>query len=253
MATMAGRTIAAAARRIATHRLDLAVHGLEHVPTRGPVLIAARHHHHLYDGVALLTAVPRRLHVVVALDWARTRCERAVMEWAVSAARWPALLREDALVATGGTSAFDPREVARYRLAAVRLAVDLLAEGAAVVVFPEGYPDVDPRFTPKTRRGEMLPFRPGFATIRDLVRRRTGGDVPIVPAGLGYEPGPRWRAVLRFGPALPAHAPRGPLVRIAERRVAALSTDPGSGVPLAAVRDDRSVPTAADGDSARHG
>ena len=226
---MAGRTIAAAAARIAARRLDMVVDGLEHVPASGPLLIVARHYHHLYDGVMLLAAVPRRLHIVVALDWARTRRERAVMEWAVGAARWPALLRDDALAAGQQRSAFRRDEVARYRLAAVRLAVRLLAAGAAVLVFPEAYPDVDPRFTPKTRPGEMLPFRPGFAVIRELTRRRTGMKVPIVPAGLAYEPGTRWRAALRFGRALPADAATATLVRIAERRVAALSAPIRSG------------------------
>jgi putative membrane protein len=233
---MAARTIATAAARIAARRLDVAVSGLEHVPITGPVLIVARHYHHLYDGVALLSAVPRRLHVVVALDWARTRPERTVMEWAVHAARWPALLRDDALAAGRQPSAFRRDEAARYRLAAVRLAVELLADGAAVLVFPEGYPDVDPRFTPKTRLGEMMPFRPGFAVIRDLARRRTGADVPIVPAGLAYEPGARWKAALRFGPALPADAATAPLVRLAERRVAALSA-PFRRDPTALERD----------------
>jgi putative membrane protein len=248
---MAGRTIAAGARRIAARRLDLVVHGREHVPARGPILIVARHYHHLYDGVALISAVPRRLHVVVALDWARTRRERAIMEWAVRTARWPALLREDALAATAGASTYGQGEVGRYRLAAVRLAVDLLAEGAALLVFPEGYPDVDPRFTPKTRLGEMLPFRPGFAAIRDLARRRMGTDVPIVPAGLAYEPGPRWRAALRFGPVLPRDASGERLVRLAASSVAALSARPAAdpspavAVDAAAWRRAASPPTAA--------
>ena len=219
---MAGRTIAAAAR-FAARQIDLEVHGLGHVPSSGPVLIVARHAHHLYDGVALLSAVPRRLHLVVALDWARTRAERALLEWVVRMARWPALLRPDAFADGRSPGAFGREEIARHRIAAVRLAVDLLAEGAAVVVFPEGYPEVDPRFTPKTRLGEMLPFRDGFAVIHRLALRRTGVDVPIVPAGLAYEPGARWRAALRFGPALSTRAPREALVRSAESRVAALS------------------------------
>lgn len=224
---MAGRTIAAAARRIAAGSLDVTVEGLAHVPATGPLLIVARHYHHLYDGVALLGAVGRRIHPVVALDWARTRTERAVMEWAVRAARWPALLRDDALAA-GAPSAYSPAEAPAYRLRAIRTAVDLLVDGRAVVVFPEGYPNVDPRFTPKTSADEMLPFRAGFATIRTLAARRARADVPVVPAGLFYEPGRRWRAVLRFGAPLPADATSVQLVRLAERRVAALSVPPGA-------------------------
>jgi putative membrane protein len=213
----AARTISAAAAGIAARRLDVTVHGIEHVPSRGPVLIVARHYHHLYDGVALLGAVPRRLHLVVALDWARTRAERLIMERAVTMARWPALLRDDAPM-----GAFGPEEIPRYRLRAVRNAVELLVEGAAVLVFPEGYPNVDPRYTPKRDPDEILPFRPGFAVIRDLARRRSGIDVPIVPAGFVYAPSTRWRTVLRFGPALP-DLPEAQLVELAERRVARLS------------------------------
>jgi putative membrane protein len=222
----AGRTIAAVAARIAARRLDLEVCGLEHLPATGPVVVVARHRHHLFDGVALLAAARRRLHLVVALDWARTRGERVLMEWAVRAARWPALLRDDALAAV--PSAFRPAEAPAYRLRAIRLAVDLLVAGRALVVFPEAYPNVDPRYTPKLTADEMLPFRPGFATIRSLAARRTGADVPVVPAGLEYEPGPRWRAVLRFGPALPAGGSPGEIAGLAERRVAALSTPPAT-------------------------
>jgi putative membrane protein len=223
---VAGRTIAAVAARIASRRLDLRVEGVEHVPAVGPVLIVARHYHHLYDGVALLAALPRRLHVVVALDWARTRVERAVMEWAVETARWPALLRDDALArisAGGSASAYRPDESQRYRLRAIRTAVDLLVEGAAVVVFPEGYPNVDPRWSPKTGPDAMLPFRPGCATIWRLATKRAGTAVPVVPAGLAYTAGARWRATLRFGAALPLDGMGASFLRLAEHSVAALS------------------------------
>jgi hypothetical protein len=86
-------------------------------------------------------------------------------------------------------------------------------------VFPEGYPNVDPRYTPKIFDGQMLPFRPGAI------------DVPVVPAGLSYEPGLRWTTILRFGAPLPAHSPAAQLVGIAERRVAALSA-PRAAYPV---------------------
>ena len=44
---------------IARPKVKLTVEGLEHVPGSGPVLIAARHFHHLYDGCVLMKAVPR--------------------------------------------------------------------------------------------------------------------------------------------------------------------------------------------------
>jgi 1-acyl-sn-glycerol-3-phosphate acyltransferase len=236
-----GATIRTAARLLAARDLVLTVEGEEHLPPTGPLLIVARHHHHLYDGVALLAAVPRLLHLLVALDWARTGVERAVLEWATRSARWPGLLRQDALEVdasvhpTPRRSAYCVDEVPRYRLRAIREAVALLVEGAALVVFPEGYPNVDPRWTPKRRPDEMLPFRPGFALVARLARQRTGVEVPIVPAGLTYRPGPRWETMLRFGAPLTwgMDTPAGLLAQAAHRRVAALSR------PVSLVSDDR--------------
>ena len=45
------------------------VEGLEHIPRSGPVLLVARHFHWYYDGHVLVRTIPRRLHIIVALDW----------------------------------------------------------------------------------------------------------------------------------------------------------------------------------------
>jgi putative membrane protein len=230
--TMAQRTIRAATRRLARRELDIVAEGVEHVPATGPVVIASRHVHHLYDGVALLDAIRRPLHVLVALDWARGRVERVAMEWATRLARWPALLRADALARgpdgrpRNGGSAFGADEVLRYQLRAIRDAAGLLLEGAALVVFPEGYPNVDPRWTPKRTLDELLPFRGGFASVIAQVWRRHRLEVPIVPVGLEYRPGPRWRVAVRCGAPLamaPATRPEA-MARVVEARVADLSS-----------------------------
>jgi putative membrane protein len=230
--TMAQRTIRAVARRVERRELDVVAEGVEHVPAVGPVVIAPRHVHHLYDGVALLSVVRRPLHVLVALDWARGRAERTVMEWATRAARWPALLRTDALalrpdgVPRNGGSAFGTDEVLGYQRRALRDAARLLLEGAALVVFPEGYPNVDPRWTPKRSFDERLPFRAGFASLVAQVCRRHRLDVPIVPVGLAYRPGPRWHVTVRCGTPFemaPAATPEA-TARAVEARVAALSS-----------------------------
>lgn len=173
--------------------LEIAVSGLEHVPRRGAVVLAARHYHHAYDGVALIEAIPRELHILVALDWARGRWERLVMERATRFARWPVFLRGEALVpGRDGSpppqqgSAYSAFEVQRYRRRGLEEAVALLDEGGALVVFPEGYPNIDPRYTPKTQPSQMLPFRPGFLNIVAISEKRQGGKIPIVPVGLSY-------------------------------------------------------------------
>jgi hypothetical protein len=47
-----------ACRRLAHTGTEFTVEGLEHVPASGPVLIVARHFHHLYDGCILLIIFP---------------------------------------------------------------------------------------------------------------------------------------------------------------------------------------------------
>ena len=57
--------------RYAGH-VEMAATGLEHnLPTDGPVLLVARHYHHLFDGVVLLASMPRPIHILVTLDWAK--------------------------------------------------------------------------------------------------------------------------------------------------------------------------------------
>jgi 1-acyl-sn-glycerol-3-phosphate acyltransferase len=84
-------------RSIVAARIDLRVVGLENVPRRGACMIVARHFHHLYDGAALVAAISRPVHVLVALDWVRGRTGRLGMEALCSLAGWPVVLREDPL------------------------------------------------------------------------------------------------------------------------------------------------------------
>lgn len=185
------------------------VDGLEHVPRAGPVLLAARHYHHLLDGAVLIRYVPRPVHVVVALDWTANANQRRWMERACAWARWPVILRSATAGARGGYAA---SEAARYLRAGLRDAAALLREGRVVAVFPEGYPVVDPaasgaRDAPARVRDQdgFLPFATGFRTIAGLAQRGGASDVAIVPVGFRYEPrGTRWRVTARFGPPLAA-------------------------------------------------
>lgn len=196
-------TVAAA---VARQRLCLSVEGLEHIPPTGPVLIASRHFHHLYDGCALLASIPRPTSIMVGLDWVQDRRIRGLMEWACDTARWPAVLRRDRMGGPGqppqGQSAYRADEVDRYLRRAIRLAASLLRRGRVLVVFPEAYPNVDPVFTPKQHDDDFLPFRDGFARLVRLAQRGGRARVPIVPAGLCYRRGARWQITLRFGPPL---------------------------------------------------
>lgn len=187
-----GKIVAAYCRRALRREADLVVEGLDHLPRTGPVLVAARHVHHALDGCALITTVPRPVHILVALDWTRPGRDRRVMNWACDSLRWPRVLRPDS------PAPVDPAAASRLLRRASRDAVALLREGRLLVVFPEGYPNVDPRPTPKVDLAAFLPFRPGFVRLAALAQRDGTTRVAIVPTGFAYEPGARWRVTLRF-------------------------------------------------------
>lgn len=207
------------------------VEGAEHIPERGPVLIVARHFHHLLDGCALVQAVDRPLHIVVGLDWIEGRLSRRVMELLCRTARWPIVLRPDHPLGPKATSGPGVEARDRERRAVLRTSAretaSLLGEGRGVIVFPEGYPNIDPSFTPKSG-DEFLPFQPGFVRYARIAERAGSGSVPIVPAGFAYTRAPengRWEITLRFGPAIHTHMSGSDLetVEVVERAVRRLS------------------------------
>lgn len=185
---LAGRFIRAACRLL-VRRIDLRVDGREHVPRTGPVVLAARHYHPLWDGCALVAASPRPLHVVVALDWLRQPVGRRLMDLACRAAGWPVVPRPDHPNPVADRSGDAPRAAGVPRLlAATRPSVEYLMAGEALLIFPEGYPNVDPGYTPKADDEDFRPFRPGFARFAALAERG-GAGVPLIPAGLEYRRG----------------------------------------------------------------
>ncbi|HEY6285933.1 MAG TPA: carotenoid biosynthesis protein [Ktedonobacteraceae bacterium] len=193
---------------IARRKVKLVVEGLENVPRTGSVLIAARHFHHLYDGCILMRAVPRRLHVFVALDWVRKRWLRSFMESACSTVDWPIVLRAEQLnknvtrSSETDSKAYSLDEARSYLRHAMKDSIRLLHDGEVLVVFPEAYPDIDPRNTPKGESHAALPFRQGFARLVEMVEKDEHTRVAIVPAGLSYVQNGCWNVTLRFGPAL---------------------------------------------------
>ncbi len=192
------------ARCLAAGKLQSIARGTENLPAQGPALIVARHYHHLFDGLTLFNAVERRFHIMVTMDWVQNRRAKYFMEAINRMARWPMILRSDALERRGNThcSLYSASDVARYRRRALHEAVELLVEGRILVVFPEGYPNIDPTFTPKTEPDQFLPFKPGFLSILRAAEARLGRKIPIVPAGLHYEQGNLWQGYLTFGEAI---------------------------------------------------
>lgn len=202
--------------------------GLENIPQHGPVLLVARHFHHLYDGCLMLQSIPRRLHILVALDWIERPLLRRFMEGFCSAVAWPIILREERLQAAErgeATSAYRLSEGRGYLRRASALVVRLLRQREVLALFPEAYPVIDPHVTVRPQGEAFLPFLSGFARLLELAEKDGKTRVAVIPTGLEYTQEGRWRATMRFGPPLwrADFADTTQFVRAVEQRVHELS------------------------------
>jgi hypothetical protein len=138
--------------------------------------------------------------------------------------RWPVVTRAAYLPGIAAAA----REQTTKRLSvrqAVTASAEVLQSGEILAVFPEGYPNVDPVYTPKLSLTDVLPFLPGFATILDVAQRTCEEPITVVPIGFSYEPGDRWRITMRCGPAVyrnPAES-RASFVTLMQSKVIDLS------------------------------
>lgn len=167
-------TLRVPARAALRRFFGLTVEGLEHLPESGPYIIAANHHNYL-DGVVLGSAVPPPIaFLVMPRVWRATPLH-------------PFLHRHIGSI---------PVDLDRPGPSALRRALDALAAGRVVGIFPEGASSL---------HGHLERGLPGVGLL--ALRSR----VPVVPAGIRgtYEALagrrfylPRRRPfVVRFGPA----------------------------------------------------
>jgi 1-acyl-sn-glycerol-3-phosphate acyltransferase len=203
--------------------------GPEHLPRSGPVLIVARHFHWYYDGHVLVRTIPRRLHIIVALDWLQSRALRLLIEFACSLPDWPIVLRGEEFRKHKEDEpwVYTPVLARHYLRRLMLTAIRLLRSGEMLVMFPEGYANIDPHPTPKHDLDAFLPFRRGFVKLVELAERDGKTRVAIIPTGFSYtrEGDKRWHATVRFGSALfrSDFASTEQLLQAVEERVHALS------------------------------
>ena len=191
-----------------TRRLAITTEGREYYPLDGPVVVAAQHYHHLYDGALLLRLAPRPLHVLAGLDWVIGRWYAPLLFAACRAAGWPVVLRPPRRGQSGGPTMGDRRAQNRRGKAH---ALSLLAAGHDLLVFPEGYPLIDPHGTPKHAERPHLPAQPGFARLALAASERLGRPVPVVPVTFRYSDNLR-AVTVRYHPPLTASPGVSPLL-----------------------------------------
>lgn len=192
MSDMPWRSLRAISRTMVKRNINLRVEGIDCIPNSGPVIIAARHFHHLYDGCALLATIDRPTHVLVAGDWPGNPVTRLLISRACRSAKWPVVLRP------GGPSKMTSADAGNAFRTAAKASRELFQAGCALIVFPEGYPNIDPGYTTKPDETTFLPFERGVVRLASIAAP-AGTLVPIVPAGFSYERSDKWNVTLRFG------------------------------------------------------
>ncbi len=152
------------------------------LPATGPAILAPQHIHHLDDGRALLATVQRPLRFLVALDWVPSRRWRWLMERLCALAGWPVIVRPSEITRPG--IQYSPAESRVRLLSGLREAVARIAAGQLLVVFPEGFPIVDPHLP--DRRQPNQPLRPGAIWLARRAAARAGRPIPVYPVRLRY-------------------------------------------------------------------
>lgn len=224
---------------------SIAVAGLERVPATGPVFLAVNHPNALVDALVVAWAMPRRVRFTAK---ATIFANPLVAAFLHRAGVVP--LRRAHDEQAGGAPEADRNAAAFAAVAAA------LADGAAVLIFPEGRSHDEPK---------LAPLRTGLARMA-LTARDTRGvhDLVIVPIGLLFErkEAPRSRVLLQVGEplrlaALPAEGAQVAILTDAvARRLAAVTLNfdrpedadriLGAGRTLAALVSP--VPSLGDGD-----
>jgi 1-acyl-sn-glycerol-3-phosphate acyltransferase len=166
---------------------DLATEGVAQIPRSGPLLIAVNHPNQLIDAMVVLRLAPRRVRITGKATLFEHPVLGALLKW-----YGVVPLRRVRDEATGHAAPPDPR---RNR-EAFRELVDTLADGGAVLIFPEGTSHHQP---------QLAPLRTGLARVALQARiERQLHDLKIQPIGLIFERkwAPRTRILARVGEPL---------------------------------------------------
>ncbi|MBI3108327.1 MAG: 1-acyl-sn-glycerol-3-phosphate acyltransferase [Candidatus Rokubacteria bacterium] len=140
--------------------------GTERLPARGPLIITANHQNALVDPLLLIAAIPRRLVPLAKAPLFRLPVIGALARWAGAI---PVERPQDAPGQPVDNEAMFAQAVARLR------------QDEAILIFPEGLSQPDPK---------LMPLRTGAARLLLQAAAATGGPVTLVPVGLVYhEPG----------------------------------------------------------------
>ena len=141
----------------------LEVHGLERVPPHGPLVVAANHHNALVDALLVIATIPRRL---APLAKAPLFAHPLIAPFLWLAGAIMVHRRQES---EGGVADNEKMFAAT---------TDALRHGGAILIFPEGVSQPQPK---------LLPLRTGAARLTlDAEAMTPGLGVTVLPVGLVF-------------------------------------------------------------------
>lgn len=163
---------------------EVVVEGRSDVPADGPLLLAANHPNTLMDVLLVATALERRVGCVAKAPLFQVPVLGRLLRFLGAV---PVERRQE--------GPLDDAARARNE-ATLQGCEEAVAHGGAVLIFPEGVSQDEPR---------LMPLKTGLARIALGAERRAPGQVSVVPVALVYDdPGTfRSRARVRFGQPMP--------------------------------------------------
>ena len=169
---------------------SVSVAGRSKVPLTGPVFFAVNHPNALVDALVVATVMPRRVGFTAkSTIFAHPVLSVFLRAVGVVPLKRAADMTKAAAVESATASAIDPARNAD----AFRAVSAAMAEGKAVVVFPEGISHDAPH---------LAPLRTGLARMALLARASMGvRGIQIIPVGLLFErkEEPRSRVLVQIG------------------------------------------------------
>jgi glycerol-3-phosphate O-acyltransferase / dihydroxyacetone phosphate acyltransferase len=171
---------------------QIEVVGLEHVPRTGPVLFAGNHPNSLIDPILIITTCGRKVHFAAKDALFKGRIMRAVLNGLGAV---PIKRRDDhdgtprdAKPATPGAAPVDND-------AAFEAMFNVLRDGAAIGIFPEGLSHDE---------SQLARLKTGAARLALGGAQRNKAAITIIPCGLTFIHPKRFRSrvLVQFGPPI---------------------------------------------------
>jgi 1-acyl-sn-glycerol-3-phosphate acyltransferase len=156
------------------------IHGLEHIPTKGPLIVASNHPSAFMEASILGTVIRRPLHFLVRGDMFNPKFQW-LFDWTNQI---PIFRQKDGI---GNL---------RKNASSFELTYKKLADGEAVLIFPEAKTVLEKKLRPIQRGTAHL----AFGTLPYL---KEGDQLQVLPVGVNFvDPRiPGTDVVVRFGPA----------------------------------------------------